>query len=329
MDDIVNLQPKSPRPHANHRHWLALALVVVIVSGVFVYMFIRIIDMNAQLTALSGKLASTTAVLNSTTDVLAKNISDLHVETSGISQTLSSTTEDVTTAQNSITAVKDQVGGVEQTVGSISGSVSTLQKLATTDPVLLKKYSKVYFLNENYAPAHLVTIPQGVVYSNTRPELFLEEALPFLQNLLTAASSSQVIMYVSSGYRSFGTQWKLKSDYAVTYGEGTANSFSADQGYSEHQLGTTVDFITGGFHGELSNAFNTTVAFKWLANNAYKYGFELSYPMGNSYYVYEPWHWRFVGVKLATYLHDNTKNFYDMDQRDIDTHLADFFDGSS
>ncbi len=329
MDDIVNLQPASPKSIVHNRHWIVPILAAFIVGGIFAYMFDQIIKMNVQLTALSGNLASTTAVLHSVTDALAKNISDLHVETSGISRTLSSTANDVTSAQNSIIAVKDQVGGVEQTVGSISGSVSTLQKLATTDPELLKKYSKVYFLNENYTPAHLVTIPQGVVYSNSKPELFLEEAMPFLKNLLTAASSSRVMMYVSSGYRSFGTQEKLKSEYTVKYGEGTANSFSADQGYSEHQLGTTVDFITGGFHGELTNAFDTTDAFKWLAENAYKYGFELSYPKGNEYYVYEPWHWRFVGVKLATYIHDNTKNFYDMDQRDIDTHLADFFDGSS
>ena len=112
----------------------------------------------------------------------------------------------------------------------------------------------------------------------------------------------------------------------MTYGAGTANSFSADQGYSEHQLGTAVDFITPGSAGQLSTTFANTPSFRWLTENAYKFGFELSYPATNTYYVYEPWHWRFVGIKLATYLHEHKLNFYDMDQRDIDTYLADLFD---
>jgi D-alanyl-D-alanine carboxypeptidase len=60
--------------------------------------------------------------------------------------------------------------------------------------------------------------------------------------------------------------------------------------------------------------------------NAYKYGFTLSYPKGNTSYVFEPWHWRFVGVKLATDLHNQGKNFYDLDQRSIDAYLVNFFD---
>jgi D-alanyl-D-alanine carboxypeptidase len=87
----------------------------------------------------------------------------------------------------------------------------------------------------------------------------------------------------------------LKSQYRVTYGAGTANSFSADQGYSEHQLGTTVDFTTPKVGGTLTG-FDKTDSYKWLQNNAYKYGFILSYPSSNGYYIFEPWHWRFVGL---------------------------------
>ena len=49
----------------------------------------------------------------------------------------------------------------------------------------------------------------------------------------------------------------------------------------------------------------------------YKYGFAISYPAGNAYYKFEPWHWRYVGVELAAKLHNEAKNFYDLDQRDI------------
>jgi hypothetical protein len=51
----------------------------------------------------------------------------------------------------------------------------------------------------------------------------------------------------------------------------------------------------------------------------------LSYPKNNSYYVYEPWHWRFVGVVLSSKLRQEGKNFYDLDQREIDNYLIDIF----
>jgi hypothetical protein len=63
-----------------------------------------------------------------------------------------------------------------------------------------------------------------------------------------------------------------------------------------------------------------------MQKNAYKYGFVLSYPKGNVYYVFEPWHWRFVGEKLAADLNKSGDYFYDWDQRKIDTYLVNVFD---
>src|SRR5690606_38397067 len=98
------------------------------------------------------------------------------------------------------------------------------------------------------------------------------------------------------------------------------------QGYSEHQLGTTIDFTTEGLGGGLVTSFENTPAFAWLADNAHKFGFTLSYPKGNAYYMYEPWHWRFVGEDLAEDLHEDDAYFYDWDQRKIDTYLIKIFD---
>jgi D-alanyl-D-alanine carboxypeptidase len=133
-----------------------------------------------------------------------------------------------------------------------------------------------------------------------------------------------VQLKIISAYRSFGEQATLKAEYKVTYGSG-ANAFSADQGYSEHQLGTAIDLTTDKDGNAFSNAkggFDSTNGYTWMNDNAYKYGFVLSYPKGNAYYQYEPWHWRFVGVALATRLHDNGQHFYDLDQREIDGYLA-------
>ena len=209
-------------------------------------------------------------------------------------------------------------------VGDLSSTVSDLSKLASIDPQLLAKYSKVYFLNENYTPASLSNIdPQYVYGTNTLQ--FESQALPFLTALVSAARADGNDISVISAYRSFGTQAMLKSSYKETFGAGTANSFSADQGYSEHQLGTAVDFTTQTV-GDTFSGFDKTPAYAWLTANAYQYGFELSYPEGNSYYIYEPWHWRFVGVKLATMLHAENEEFYNVDQRTINTYLIALFD---
>lgn len=287
-------------------------------AGVAFYQYKQITQLQERTESLTSELASTTAALSWNTYQISQNITDLRTATLGLSNTLTYT-------QQNIDAVKNQVGGVEQTVGSISGAVGNLQKLAAVDQELLKKYSKVYFMNENYVPAHLTPIPADFLYSSTREEQFLTEATPHLISLLSFAKASGVSLYVKSGYRSFAEQKSLKSAYTVTYGAGTANTFSADQGYSEHQLGTTLDFITVGLNGQLTG-FDKTPAYQWLLDNGYRFGFVLSYPKGNKYYVYEPWHWRFVGVKLATYLHDNKINFYDLDQREIDKYLALTFD---
>ncbi len=211
-----------------------------------------------------------------------------------------------------------------QQVQALGQTVGTLNKLANTDKELLEKYSSVYFLNENYVPASLSAIDAQFLNRPDKSEQFLAGVYPHLLQLLNDAKAQQVPMQVLSAYRSFGTQSALKTSYKITYGAGTANAFSADQGYSEHQLGTALDFTTPSLNG--LTGFEKTTAYSWLQANAYKYGFELSYPKGNKYFVFEPWHWRYVGVELATKLHTDGRNFYDMDQRDIDTYLIKFFD---
>lgn len=297
---------------------ITAGVVFILLGGVLVYEFMQISALTKNASSLATELASTNAMLSQNTNQLSQNITDLRAQTVGLSNTISST-------QQNIDAVKTQVGGVEQTVGSISGTVGTLKKLSQIDPELLKKYSKVYFMNENYVPAHLVEIPTDYLYDASRPEQFLTEAWPFLKNMLDTAKARGNIFYVKSAYRSFAEQQSLKSLYTIVYGAGTANSFSADQGYSEHQLGTTLDFITTGLGGQIDD-FDNTGAYQWLLGNAYRFGFELSYPKDNGYYVYEPWHWRFIGIKLATYLHDNKLNFYATDQREIDPYLINIFD---
>lgn len=214
--------------------------------------------------------------------------------------------------------------GFEAKIGEITSIVGNLQKLTATDPELLKKYSKIYFLNENYSPAQLSSLEPQYLYEEGRTQLIHTGVLPRLMAMIAAAKQDGITMEIVSAYRSFYDQATVKDGYKVVYGAGTANQFSADQGYSEHQLGTAVDFTTTGMQSILTG-FEKTAAYAWLTANAHKNGFVLSYPSGNSYYQFEPWHWRFVGVALSGELKNTGKNFYDLDQREIDGYLITLF----
>ncbi len=220
---------------------------------------------------------------------------------------------------------EEKAGLLEEETAQLTDKVSLFEKLTTLDPELLKKYSKVYFLNEHYTPSDLIAIDEVYVNGTGRNLQFHADAWPYLEDLLEDSTKEGLNLLVTSAYRSFGTQAALKANYRVIYGAGTANQFSADQGYSEHQLGTTVDLTTKKMR-DLGSSFDATPEYKWLAEHAHEYGFVLSYPKGNKYYIYEPWHWRFVGVELASFLYDQKKTLYSLDQRDIDEHLVTIFD---
>lgn len=209
-------------------------------------------------------------------------------------------------------------------ISEIAGTVGKLDQLSKTDKELLQKYSKVYFLNENYVPESLASIPSEFIYEKDKEMQIHTKVLPFLLDLLNASVSAGMDLKIISAYRSFGEQSVLKGAYTVSYGSG-ANVFSADQGYSEHQLGTTVDFTTASV-GSSFSGFSKTKGYEWLVQNAYKYGFIVSYPKENTFYQFEPWHFRFVGKSLANTLYQENKYFYDIDQRTIDAYLISIFD---
>lgn len=283
---------------------IVAAVIILLAIWQAIWLNIRISDLSGRIATLETDFASTTERLHGT---------------------LSETQQALNAEKQNVETISDSLKTYRNEVGSITGTVETLEKLSKTDPELLQKYSKIFFLNEHYAPARLIEIPATYRYSNDKILKLQEEVWPHLHALLDRAADDKIDMYILSAYRSFEEQNALKSSYKITYGAGTANSFSADQGYSEHQLGTTVDIIDPSQKGVLEG-FDRTRAYDWLTRNAYRYGFVLSYPKDNAYYVFEPWHWRFVGVKLATYLYKNNKHFYDLDQHEIDEYLAYIFE---
>lgn len=263
-------------------------------------------------TTLEEALAKTKAESRITEDGLLATIEDLK-------QLLAATNAD---KENAVQDLHQQ----KEVVDAISNTLTAYDKIVNTDRELLMKYSRVYFLNENYSPRYSTTVPSSYVYEPSIEKLYLSQAWPFLKTMLDDAAKEGVDLKILSAYRSFDTQTKLKNAYTVTYGI-NSNKFSADQGYSEHQLGTAVDFTTSKL-GAKYTTFEKTASYTWLTQNAYRYGFVLSYPKKNAYYIFEPWHWRFVGKALALKLHNENKNFVDLEQRDINEFLASLFDGA-
>lgn len=294
---------------------LAVAVLGAALLGYGGYRYALLYSQNALLGAELEKneerLATTVRGLESNIAELADKLSRAEGENSALALALNA--EQIKNA-----SFEEQISGIASTVG-------ILEKLSKTDPKLLEKYSKVYFLNEHYTPAALTDIDPTYVYNKDKPQQIHAKVWPYLRRLLEDAPDDGITLQIISAYRSFGTQTSLKSSYKVTYGAGTANQFSADQGYSEHQLGTAVDFTTPSIGVALSD-FKSEAAYAWLTANAYRYGFVLSYPEENVYYRFEPWHWRFVGDDLARRLHAENEYFYDLDQREIDKYLISIFD---
>ena len=152
----------------------------------------------------------------------------------------------------------------------------------------------------NYRPTDLVEIEPKMVGANG-PHYLREEANYHLYKMWRDAKAQGISLYVVSSYRSYEVQKTIFNRNVSSRGEREANRFSARPGESEHQLGTTVDFI-GGIGEGLTESFAHTPAGKWLKLNSYKYGFAMSYPEGKEHitgYIFEPWHYRYIGVEAA------------------------------
>lgn len=273
---------------------------------------------------LKTDLATLTDIYTKKATEFTDQISQAHQIIDDLQTELGLTTEELNDLEDDYEREREKNAKFEDQIRDITGTVADLDKLSKTDEELLQKYSRVYFLNENYVPSDLSKIDKDYILEGRNEQYFHSDAMKFLDDMIDDARDDDVDLFVVSAYRSFDEQTELKNGYTVTYGSG-ANTFSADQGYSEHQLGTTVDLTVPQIGGAYSS-FASTDAYQWLLKNAYRYGFILSYPEGNSYYVFEPWHWRFVGKELAKDLHRDDESFYDLDQRQIDKYLIDIFD---
>lgn len=296
--------------------WI-LCSVLILAIGCLGYLWYTLENtkdnLTAQTTAYNDLQATTTTALTRANDT----ISELTEQLAQTEDELDETKDDLRDAEREIEDFEDEYRATID-------AVKDLNKLSQIDEELLQQYSRVSFLNENYIPRKLTQIDDEYIVPGREDEYFLADAWPFLEDLLEDAARDDIELLTLSAYRSFDEQATIKGRYLQVYGEG-ANTFSADQGFSEHQLGTAVDFSTPALSGQLAG-FGDTEAYQWLLDNAYKHGFILSYPEGNEFYIFEPWHWRFVGEDLARDLNRDDRGFYDVPQRELDEYRLEIFD---
>ena len=132
------------------------------------------------------------------------------------------------------------------------------------------------------------------------------DALATMADAATAEIGQQLV--AQSGYRAYDIQEIVYNRYVAQLGVAGADLTSARPGYSEHQTGMAIDILATGSGCSLDGpCFGETTAGQWLAANAYRFGFLLSYPADKTAvtgYEYEPWHFRYVGVDLSTEMHN-------------------------
>ena len=166
--------------------------------------------------------------------------------------------------------------------------------------------NKFYFLDENYVPNNLEEIDNKYSVSD---RYLVNIARISFEHLAKKAKDDGFNIRAVSTYRSYSYQTNLYNNYVKKDGVSKADKYSARPGFSEHQTGFAVDVDN---KVNNYNDFENTEEYKWMLENAHKYGFILRYPKGKediTGYMYEPWHYRYVGVEIASFIHQNNLTY--------------------
>ena len=210
--------------------------------------------------------------------------------------------------------ISDQVAELPESIQNIANQVQP-KPVTIFDPpmysideadsiwVVVNKQRQISPLK--YQPENLVSpaFPKPKVQNPFGLQLREEAALATEEMASAMAEEGIGTLILNSGFRTYKNQQGLYNRTRDTRGLAVAEKLSARPGHSEHQLGLAADFSVRGQGCVIMVCFGNTEAGKWLAENAHEYGFVLRYPKGfkpTTGFQYEPWHFRYVDVELAT-----------------------------
>ncbi|MDR0991914.1 MAG: M15 family metallopeptidase [Ruminococcus sp.] len=209
------------------------------------------------------------------------------------------------------------IGTDVQTAGSsgeiTSGDDSSVNVSTPPADAVIDNEWALYLVNEkNPLPSDYdETIETTLVFSDFRDYYFDSRAASYLTTMIEDAAADGVNLYIVSTYRSqeyqkenfersVAERMSAGMDYDAAYAD-TLREVTLP-GYSEHNAGIAADIMTPSYTSMNDDGFKTTEAYAWLSEHAAEYGFILRYPEGKedvTGIIYEPWHYRFVGVYYA------------------------------
>jgi len=174
--------------------------------------------------------------------------------------------------------------------------INDVSRILLNDPFLYILLDKEHSISGDYKPQDLVELKNNSYQVNRNDLMLRNEAAASLDEMAFAAKAEKITLLVSSAYRTYLYQADLYARNVKNLGQRAADRVSARPGHSQHQLGLAVDF------GSITNDFSKTKEGIWIAKNASKFGWSLSYPNGMEEitgYSWESWHYRYVGKELA------------------------------
>ncbi len=194
-------------------------------------------------------------------------------------------------------ALKDVVLRVN--IGLDNSFYTNTEEVLTFNPLMI--VNKYNYVGKDFQVPNLVKVE-----SFAKEGMYLEkECMEAFIKMAEEAKLQGLNLRAISTYRTYDYQANLYSNYAKVDGVNNADTYSARPGFSEHHTGLAIDID----NTKVSYTnFETTKEFDWVKANAYKYGFILRYPKGKediTGYMYEPWHFRYVGLKIADYINQH------------------------
>ena len=196
--------------------------------------------------------------------------------------------------------------------GAQQSPLTAAQAQALLDDPRMILVNRTHRITEDY-PVETKECGSATAINKT---LQTEAAEAFL-SMQAAAARDGVDVRMQSGYRSVSYQKKLYDNKTQYYRDKGLSEAAAREkaaaivnppGCSEHNCGLAAD-LNSPEHTTLDTGFADTAAFRWLCENAEQYGFILRYPKGKqdvTGIIFEPWHFRYVGVEIATYIMENS-----------------------
>ena len=194
---------------------------------------------------------------------------------------------------------------------NINANLKWYEKILETDTTKdnLLLVNKFYKLNDTYTPKNLTEIKNWYTWGSQKAT---QETYDAFVNMYNKAkeNNSDIKLIINSSYRDYKSQEETYKELKNTFGSTRADAQAARPGHSEHETGLALDIFDAKYSS--TGTFKNSPAYEWLKEHAHEFGFIERYPENKEYltgYTYEAWHWRYVGIEVATQIKEEQITF--------------------